>query len=359
MSSICLNMIVKNEAHVIRRCLDSVRPLITTWCIVDTGSTDGTQELIRDLMKDLPGQLHQSDWKGFGASRTEAVHHARGQADYLFFIDADAELMLPEGFVRPELTADAYYLQHRYSESAFSRLDLVATRRDWRYVGVLHEALDCGGPFSSATLPGPFILERPEGARSRDPRKYEKDAEVLEQVLREQPGDPRTTFYLAQSYRDAGRLELALETYRQRVSLGGWDEETFVALLRIAQLLETLARPEAEVVHAYLLAHEARPGRAETLGRLACYLRAQRHFQLALLFAERGMALPVPSDLLFVEPAYHLWRCLDEFAVATYWVGRYQDSLAACDRLLSEGHLPASQVERVTANRDFALQHLK
>ena len=38
-TSLCLNMIVKNEAHVIRRCLDSVRPFVSHWVIVDTGST--------------------------------------------------------------------------------------------------------------------------------------------------------------------------------------------------------------------------------------------------------------------------------------------------------------------------------
>ncbi|MGW8788902.1 glycosyltransferase, partial [Heyndrickxia sporothermodurans] len=43
--TICLSMIVKNEASVIRRCLDSVRPLIDTWVIIDTGSTDGTQDI--------------------------------------------------------------------------------------------------------------------------------------------------------------------------------------------------------------------------------------------------------------------------------------------------------------------------
>jgi len=42
--TICLTMIVKNEAQVIRRCIDSVRRFISYWVIVDTGSTDGTQE---------------------------------------------------------------------------------------------------------------------------------------------------------------------------------------------------------------------------------------------------------------------------------------------------------------------------
>ena len=38
MSTICLNMIVKNERDVIARCLESVKPILSTWVIVDTGS---------------------------------------------------------------------------------------------------------------------------------------------------------------------------------------------------------------------------------------------------------------------------------------------------------------------------------
>ena len=78
-SSLCLNMIVKNEAHVIRRCLDSVRPFIDRWVIVDTGSTDGTQEIIRTHMRDLPGELHERPWRDFGTNRSEALALARGQ----------------------------------------------------------------------------------------------------------------------------------------------------------------------------------------------------------------------------------------------------------------------------------------
>ena len=40
-------MIVKNESKIIKRCLDSVKDHIDYWVIVDTGSTDGTQDIIK------------------------------------------------------------------------------------------------------------------------------------------------------------------------------------------------------------------------------------------------------------------------------------------------------------------------
>jgi len=358
MPSICLNMIVKNEAPVIRRCLDSVRPLISTWCILDTGSTDGTQELIREHFRDLPGQLHQSDWKGFGASRSEAIQLARPQADYLFFIDADAELILPAGYRLPELTEPCYEFAHRLADTTFFRRDLVSTRLDWRYVGVLHEYIDCGLPCPPNPIRGPLVQERPEGARSRDPLKYQKDVLTLERALRDEPQNERYQFYLAQSQKDAGQLERAVASYRRRAAMGGWGEEVYISLLRVAELLEVLDRPESEVLGAYLDAHEARPARAECLAGLARYLRGRRKFHLAALFAGEGMARPIPGDRLFVVESCHTWRCLDEFAVAAYWCGRHQECLEACDRLLAEGFLPAEEVERVRANRAFAARAL-
>ena len=44
---IALCMIVKNEEKIIERCLSSVLPLIDSWVIVDTGSTDGTLDKIK------------------------------------------------------------------------------------------------------------------------------------------------------------------------------------------------------------------------------------------------------------------------------------------------------------------------
>ena len=352
MARICLNMIVKNEAHVIRRSLDSVRPIIDTWCILDTGSTDGTQDIIREHFKDLPGQLHEAPWKGFGTSRTEAIELAKDMGDYLLFIDADDELVLPKGFKLPPLKGDAYYFSHRLGDVVFMRMDLVATRCPWRYVGVLHEHLESDVPRPGVVLQGPSVIERREGARSQDPQKYLRDVEVLEKALETDPDNARHVFYLAQSRRDAGQMDAAIATYRQRATMGGWVEEVFVSLLIVGQLLESLGRPQAEVVQAYLEAYQARPLRVESLVWLAMYFRKQGKYHLALLFAERGLKVARPGDTLFLEEDCYAWRCLDEFAVAASWAGRHRDALQACDRLLTEGFLPPAEVKRVKENRD-------
>ena len=46
-------MIVKNEAHCIIRCLESIKPYINYWVICDTGSTDGTQNVIKEYLKEI------------------------------------------------------------------------------------------------------------------------------------------------------------------------------------------------------------------------------------------------------------------------------------------------------------------
>ena len=71
---------------------ESVTPLIDSWVIVDTGSTDGTQKIIREYLKDIPGNLYERPWVNFSHNRNEALELAKGKADYILFMDADDKL---------------------------------------------------------------------------------------------------------------------------------------------------------------------------------------------------------------------------------------------------------------------------
>jgi len=349
-TTLCLNMIVKNEAHVIRRCLDSVRPYIDRWVIVDTGSADGTQDLIRRHLQGVPGALHERPWRDFGSNRSEAIALARGQADYILVMDADNELAAPPGFAFAGLDADGYYIAHRYDGLEFGMAILLADRIDWRYEGVLHEYVTADVPHRISPLPGPWIVMHHEGARSRDPDTYRKDAAILEAALAREPGNARYAYYLAQSLKDAGELVRALAAFRHRATMPGWEEETWQARYQAALLVERLGQPPPAIERAYLEAWNARPTRAEPLVQLARWHRARAEWPLALLFARTAVATPRPADQLFVEEAVYAWRALDELAIAAWHGGARDEGRAAAQRLLAERRFPPAERERIEKN---------
>ena len=352
-STICLNMIVKNEAPVIARCLASVLPFIDTWTIVDTGSTDGTQSIIRELACSKPGELHERPWVSFGHNRNEALELARGKADYVFFIDADETLRLPSSFALPALDGDAYYISCEYAGTIYSRCALVSSALQWRWEGVVHEYLTCDQPFTLRTVSGPAIVVAHDGVRSRDPLTYLKDAALLEETLTRDPDNARNVFYLAQSYRDAGDLVRSREVYRRRAEMGGWDEEVWFSLYQAATLEERLGADAAVVSAAYLRAFQRRPTRAEPLVALASFHRRRDEHAIAFIYAQQAAACPRPSDLLFVEDAVYRWRALDELAVSAFYVGRLEEGRAAMLRLVQEDCIPPTERQRMLKNLQF------
>lgn len=350
---LCLNAIVRNEAPIIGRCLRSVRPFIDRWVIVDTGSTDGTQSLIREQLEGIPGELHERPWKSFEHNRNEALALAAGAADYLFMIDADETLLLPPGFERPPLIADAYFLTCKYSGTSYARCAIVSTRLPWRWKGVVHEFLECGSSFTRDALEQPRIRVMHDGARSRDPLTYLKDAALLEEALHTDPENTRSVFYLAQSYRDAGDLPRSRAVYERRGAMGGWDEEVWFSLYQVAVLTERLGAPSGEVTLAYLNAFQARPTRAEPLVRLARHHRLRSEFALALLYARHAATLANPSDSLFVEDDVYRWQALDELSIAAYYAGATEEGKRTMEALLGSRAYPPDEAMRIAANAGF------
>jgi len=174
----------------------------------------------------------------------------------------------------------------------------------------------------------PHILSRTDGARSRDPLKTRKDAELLKLAIQQNPSNTRHWFYYAQSCLDAGMLREALAAYLQRATMGGWEEEVYVSLLIAARLSEQFGHPTEVVTRRFLEAHQARPHRVEALTDLARYHRERKEWALALLFSRAALGCHPDHDILYVEPAAHEWRAQDECAIASHWAGRYEDSRA-------------------------------
>lgn len=100
---------------------------------------------------------------------------------------------------------------------------------------MIHEYLHSDAARESVHLDTVRIASLPDGARSHDPDTYHRDALSLEEALTDEPENARYVFYLANAYRDCGKLDSAIRNYERRVEMGGWEEEVFVALWRSAE----------------------------------------------------------------------------------------------------------------------------
>lgn len=282
--TICLNMIVKDEAHIIVKTLKNLTSYIKFdyWIISDTGSTDNTKELIKQFFKKakIPGELIETPWKNFGYNRTFALEKAYKKTDYVFIFDADDEIY--GNFKLPtDLTKDNYIFQYGNSTGiVLTRPQLFNNRKKWEYKGVLHEyafPLEEVGEPEIVTGDYYFTLGH-EGNRSKDLEKYSKDAVILEKAFNENNSDSylhsRYAYYCAQSYLCCNNVEKAIEFYKKTLELYGWLEEKYVSSFRIYDNIED----KEEGINFLIQASNYNPNRIECIYRLVNYYLLKNQF---------------------------------------------------------------------------------
>ena len=353
-STICLNMIVKNEAHIIKRCLESVIPHIDTWVISDTGSTDGTQDIIQDIMKDVPGELLQREWKNFGHNRNEVLQHSKGKADYILTIDADEWLSNEQGDHFSNLSKDSYYIIKSQPLQNYWVRNIVRNDMGWEWTGVLHEHLICDNDQTYGDIDDIIINARQEGARAHDPDTYRKDAAILTQALVDEPENTRYQFYLAQSWRDAGDSETAMLHYKRRVEMNGWEEEVFYSKYQIAVAMQKLGKPWNECLAAYLEAWQETPQRAEPLYKIGLYYIEQKNWPLAWLFLNQAANIEISKEyLLFIEEDVYQYMALFDSIIAAGNLELYDEVETRHKKLMQTEGLEENIIKHAKQNYDL------
>lgn len=276
--TIGLALLVRDEAETVERAIAQCAGIVDRMTVLDTGSTDGTQDIARALGADV----HEREWDGFGPSRTELLALARPHADYTLMLDADHTLHIDGD--QPELTADAYMLPIRGAADSWRLPLLTRNAHPFEYRGAAHSYLASDIPYSEAHTDWLAV----DGGGGVTRAKLERDLNLLLAAFASDPNDTRTVHYLAQTYRDLDMPTQAIRFYRLRADMDGFDEERYWARYQLGCLLgENVSFGDGadELLNAW----RERPTRVEALRALA---------NLANSVADK---YPVPDDVLFVR----------------------------------------------------------
>lgn len=322
--SLCLNMIVKNEAARIERCLVSVLPYVKAVAILDTGSTDNTKVIIRDVCSrhGVPVDIRDGAFINFSQARNLAFRVAQDARDVLpwcqfaLLVDADMELVVSDqqAFANLDAAALSYDMMQKGGAISYAnrRIANLNAKRD-PYVGVTHEYLDLP---AAGMITGAMFIDHADG--SNRVNKFERDAELLEAALKKEPNNARYVYYLGNTYRDWGRPIEAIAHYTARIEMGGWDEETHSAMMNRAMCKRDRGDIDGFVA-GMVEAYNFRPCRSEPLYDLARYFREKGDNAAAAMFAAAGIPIERPNDLLFVNDFVYSHGLRYELSVAGFY----------------------------------------
>lgn len=334
-------MIVRNETQTLPRLVASIDGVVDEWCIIDTGSDDGTPEAVQRLLAHIPGRLEHRPWKDFGHNRTELVQLCRTMPDvtHLLLADADMTVTVADDF-RMQLdqqTAPMLLVPVIAGSSEYRMPYLVRNDVDWYYESPTHEFLASDESIAWAHFDGLSFTHHEDGGSRFD--KYERDRRLLEIQIAERPDDARSVFYLARTLRDLGHADEAIAMYERRVSMGRWEQEQYISLLDVGDLHMQSARP-ADASWAWQRAIALRPERAEAYHRLGRLLNAQRLFPAARIVLDRALDLRPSDDQLFVDRSVEQWGVRFEHALACWWSGDRPLADAVFAELAEQSYVP-------------------
>ena len=343
-------MIVKDEETIIERAFDSLKNVFDSYIICDTGSTDNTVNVIKNWMdiNNKKGEIIFKDWVNFGFNKSylwEYFWNNNKESEYIIFLDADEVFITnPEDTksylsiedsdrlyneLESEKSCSIFYVDTLFGNLRYQRWQICRNNQLYVWKQPVHECLEGTTNNTNKRIEWFYNLARKEGNSSRNPNRYEKDVEMFLDYLKENPGESRATFYLAQTY-ESVCTDKAIEWYKKRIELNyGWNQEKYMACLRLGRITDNME----DKIKYWML------------GTTICQERLECYYELFMYFYKKddhnrafgfGTMAPVSREynasFLFVENNIYDYNFDFNFAVSCYYSKNYLKGLESNKR---------------------------
>jgi glycosyltransferase involved in cell wall biosynthesis len=363
-NKLILTQIMKNESHVAERMLNSIKPMVDGICIIDTGSTDDSIEIVKKWGRNngVETYVFERPFDNFENSRNYSIEKAREMfltvdnrnTYYGFWIDFDEQMVINTDFNKSKINKDIYMFTTFIGNMKYTRNELYRLDKPFRFYGPVHEFLVCDDKnITSDIMPGLHINVSMDGAswKGNVAEKYKSHAYELEKYLDKNRKDPRWIFYAAQSWHDAActdnieeneeRLRRALKYYRERVDRkDGYSEEITYSQYKIGMLMLRLEEPWYRIHQELLKAYSMEPLKGEAVKAIIDYYIHVGEWQNAYLYTKFARSNyhgknPYPKKVLFIDQTLYEWKFLEAHSAACFYTGRYDEAKANFSELIT------------------------
>ncbi|HEU4360296.1 MAG TPA: hypothetical protein VFR27_02165 [Mycobacterium sp.] len=173
--------------------------------------------------------------------------------------------------------------------------------------------------------------------------------------LERNPDDARSMFLLAETLYQMGDFARACKVFYKRTEMGGWDQEIYFAMFRVAELMAKLGEPWPAVENAYLRAWELHPASGEPLCSIGYQYYQDSRFRLGHLFAKLAAEMPLPERGLTALGRDYTIAAIDLQAMCEFGVGKHIEAFRLWRRLLTRPDLPDPIRQVITTKRNLAV----
>jgi glycosyltransferase involved in cell wall biosynthesis len=303
---LCLTAIVKNSGSILRDCIRSWKPFVSSYCIADTGSTDDTYSIIEEEFSGVDGYLFRDPFVGFSVNRNKVLQEAEDHfPDTTYYIMIDDSFILQNGeeltpfLIKNPSSYYAFLIKNEESTYISGRVTVKGMRYKYR----IHEIIDTS--LIPTLIPNSCFIheQRPTDHVKRTKERTQFDIDQLRLDMKDDPENSRTVFYLARTiFQCSHDDDEAKLLFQKRIIMKDQNTyEIYTSMIYLAlieeQRCELEKRSTEDVCKMYKMIHEAFPYHAEPLFFAAlCHYRMLEHDK-AIKCLEQAIQIPLQSNI--------------------------------------------------------------
>lgn len=301
-----LCIMVKNAGEGFRDVLKQNLPYIDRWTVLDTGSTDNTVDIIKEVLKDKKGNLYQEPFINFRDSRNRCLDLAGKSCKFNIMLD---DTYVLSGNVREFLSiirsdefADSYNVMIKSGDLIYGSNRITKSDRELRYVYKIHEIIQTENNVV-VQIPSNQILINDidnEYMQQRTNNRKQNDLILLFEEIEQNPNDPRNLYYIAQTYTCLKMWYKAFEYFQKRIEhpVEGYREEVTDAYFQCAYLSETQLNLEWDKCEEmYMKCYNHEPTRPDSLFCIGYHYYRENQNNKAFEYLKRGFKLGLPTTV--------------------------------------------------------------